>query len=496
MTARLCLGQLAQLPAGLRPVPSPGDVSVGVVHLGIGAFHRAHQAVYTQKAMGADGTSGWGVCGVTQRSRSVVELLAPQDCLYSVLVPGDDASPVTVVGSVREVLFAQDGPEEVVDRLARPATKVISLTVSEKGYRFNPATRRLSTDDPDLVADAQGRPPVTVIGQLVAGLQARRRQGGPPVTVLCCDNMTSNGTTLDQLVHDYCNLVAPAEADALVSWMETHVTFPNTMVDRIVPATTDQDLATAAALLGMEDRAVVVTEQFSQWVVEDRFAGPRPAWDKVGVELVRDVAPYEEVKLRLLNGSHSALAYLGALAGYDLVSQAVGDQALAAYVRALMDTDVTPTLAPPSGFDLEGYKDALMARFANPALRHRTQQIAMDGSQKLPYRLLNPVRERLAVGAEPHHASLAVAAWMRYVSVARADDGRQLEVKDPLLGQLRAALAGRSAPSEVADALLGVRAVFPADVAEHPVFRRLVVEALGVLSEHGAVGALAAYGPA
>ena len=237
-------------------------------------------------------------------------------------------------------------------------------------------------------ADAAGRPPRTVVGQLVGGLEARRRRGSPSLTVLCCDNLPHNGDTLGQLVSDFCELRRSSQAGRLPSWVSENVSFPNTMVDRIVPATTDDDRREAALLLGLDDRGVVVTEPFSQWVIEDRFAGPRPAWEKAGAMLAVDVAPYEEMKLRLLNGSHSALAYLGALAGFDLIADAVRRPDFARFTRAFMDLEVTPTLTVPPGFDLAAYKDALMGRFADPALRHRTVQIAMDGSQKLPYRLL------------------------------------------------------------------------------------------------------------
>lgn len=464
------------------------------MHLGTGAFHRAHQAVYTQQAMATSAQTSWGICGVTQRSPAVAQALLPQDCLYSVLERRPMGTKVSVIGAIRDVLVAQDQAEAVTDRLADATTRIVTLTVTEKGYRLGPSTGRLRVDDPEVQADAAGRPPRTVVGQLVGGLEARRRRGSPSLTVLCCDNLPHNGDTLGQLVSDFCELRRSSQAGRLPSWVSENVSFPNTMVDRIVPATTDDDRREAALLLGLDDRGVVVTEPFSQWVIEDRFAGPRPAWEKAGAMLAVDVAPYEEIKLRLLNGSHSALAYLGALAGFDLIADAVRRPDFARFTRAFMDLEVTPTLTVPPGFDLAAYKDALMGRFADPALRHRTVQIAMDGSQKLPYRLLATISSRLRAGHEPRHACLAVAAWMRFVTAGKTDDGARLPLEDPLAGHLRGVVAGASTPAAIVSALLSLREVFPADLADDASFRSLLTEALDVLSRRGAAGAVASVG--
>lgn len=489
---RLSLQTLDRVPEGWRPPYDPRELSTGIVHLGIGAFHRAHQALYTQLAMGKAGVGSWGICGVTERSPAVAEVLAPQDCLYSVVVSSPAATSLQVAGAVREVLFARQQAGLLAERLSSPATGVVTLTVTEKGYRMEPATGELRSNDPELEADAAGRAPETVLGQLAGGLEARMRAGGPPITVLCCDNMPANGERLRRLVKAYCRLLPPGRADRLLAWCEENVSFPSSVVDRIVPAPTDADRAKAAELLGLEDQAAIVTEPFSQWVLEDRFAGPRPAWEEAGAQLVADVAPYETMKLRLLNGSHSALAYLGALAGHDLIADAIGAPGFESYVRGLMDLDMTPTLSPPAGFDLAGYKDALLERFANPVLRHKTTQVAMDGSQKLPYRLLAPARERLAAGAVPRHACLAVAAWMRYVSAGENDKGEPLPLEDPLAGRLHAAVSGLSTAPQVAGALLGLREVFPAELAEDPRFRQVVTEDLATLARHGASAAVAA----
>jgi fructuronate reductase len=426
---------------------------VGIVHLGIGAFHRAHQAVYTE-----DAGDGWGICGITQRSAAVVERLGPQDGLYSVLERGPDGVSARIVGAVREVLTG----DATAARIADPAVEVISLTVTEKGYRHDPATGRLRRGDPETSLDLTGRPPRTVIGRLVRGLAGREA----PVTVLCCDNLTANGETLRALVEEYCERGGVR--------LRCEVAFPSTMVDRIVPATAPADLDEAERLLGVRDEGVVVTEPFSQWVIEDAFAAGRPAWEAAGAILTDDVAPYETMKLRLLNGAHSMLAYLGS--SFEYVSEAV--DTLGETVRRYMDEDASPTLDVPPGFDLVAYKSSLLDRFANPALRHRTAQIAMDGSQKLPPRLLGVVRDRLAAGAEPRWAALAVAAWMRHVKTAR-------ELDDPMADLLRMTVAGADTPGQVVDALLSVTDVFGPDLRESEVFRDLLVEHLGRLSAGG-----------
>ncbi len=442
--------------------------------------------------------NSWGICGVTERSASVAEALLPQDCLYSVLERSGDGTVINVVGAIRDVLFAGGQVEELVDRLSSPTTHIVTLTVTEKGYRFDPSTRRLRRDDPELLADASGRPPRTVLGQLVSGFEARWRRGGQPLTVLCCDNFPHNGATLNQLVDDFCELrrgPAPVlQDDQLRSWLTENVTYPNAMVDRIVPATTADDRDLAARLLGLEDQGAVVTEPFSQWVIEDRFAGPRPAWDQAGATFVPDVGPYEEMKLRLLNGTHSALAYLGALAGFEFIADAVRAPEFARYARALMDVDVTPTLNVPDGFDLNAYKSDLMTRFANPVLRHRTTQIAMDGSQKLPYRLLGTISARLAVGQGPRYASLAVAGWIRYASTGKSDSGTVLPLDDPIAEKLRAAARSASSPGQTVAAFLSIREVFSAELAEDPAFEGMLTEDVGSLDRFGAAAVVAALG--
>ncbi|PRX49335.1 fructuronate reductase [Prauserella shujinwangii] len=450
----------------------PAASRTGIVHLGLGAFHRAHQAVYTEDA----GPGEWGICGVTQRSATVVDQLRPQDGLFTVLERGRDSVRCRVVGSLREVLFAGAEPGLLSARLADEHVRVISLTVTEKGYR-RAASGRLDLADPLVRQDlAGGTAPVTAVGRLVRGLQARCASSGAPVTVLCCDNLTGNGAALRDLVADFCAALPTAEGDPLATWIAGHVRFPGTMVDRIVPATTDADRAEVAARLGVSDEAVVVAEPFRQWVIEDDFAADRPAWETAGALLVTDVAPYEAMKLRLLNGTHSLLAYLGALAGHATIADAVADPEIARAAEGLQHRDAVPSLAVPSGVDAGAYCAEVLGRFANPALRHRTTQVAMDGSQKLPHRLLGTIRDRLAAGETPYWAARGVAAWMVYVAAGRDRFGRPLPLDDPLAGRLRAAAGDARNAAGVVRGLLAVPEVFGTDLPEHHALCALLEE--------------------
>ncbi len=487
VTGRLSYAALDRIPRHLRPRQDPRARPVAMVHLGVGAFHRAHQAVYTEEC------GDWGIAGFTLRSRAVADQLVPQDGLYTLLVRGDGEVRAAVIGAIRQVAFAGADPAALVARLADPAVTVVTLTVTEKGYRHDPATGRLRLADPQIAADLAGRPPRTVVGQLAAGLAARAAAGHPPLSVVCCDNLPSNGATLRGLVEQYAEQYAgqnagPARREIADS-MGASVRFPATMVDRIVPAATDADRADAAALLGVRDEGTVVAEPDSRWVIEDDFAGPRPRWERAGALLVPDVAPYEIMKLRVVNGAHSALAYLGGLAGHEYIAAAAADPDLAGYVRRLLAEDVAPTLDPPAGVDLAAYQERQLPRFANPALRHRTAQVAMDGSQKLPQRLLATIRDRYAAGAEPVWASLAVAAWMRHVAAGVSDDGRPFPVNDPLADIFAERLHGVSGPKNVAAALLGIPDVF-GDLAGNAQFADLLATHLDRLTRDGVHRAL------
>jgi len=482
--SRLSRATLSKVPAELTPSFDLAGLRPRIVHLGIGAFHRAHQAAFTQAAV-ANAGGEWGICGVTQRSSTVRDQLAPQDCLFSVLVHGGSQSTAQVVGVLTEVLCGPEDPGAVVARLAMHETEVVTLTVTEQGYRYDPATGNLRLEDPELAADLQGRPPRTTVGQLVGGLDARRRTGAGPLTVLCCDNLARNGRMLRSLVEQFA-LRRPGGA-ALGEWIDAHARFPCTMVDRIVPATTDADRQTAARLLCAYDEGVVVAEPFSQWVIEDDFAAARPAWERAGVQLVGDVRPHQRAKVRLLNGAHSTLAYLGQLAGYELVWEVLAaGSPIEGVLRRLMGEDVLPTLDAVPGLDLEAYQEEVLRRFANPALDHRTAQIATDGTYKLPERLLGTIADRRAAGAEPRAAALGVAAWMRCLADRRADDGRPLHVADPLAKPVAERMTGATPAAEVVQVILSFGQVFGGDLAGDEQLRALLVEHLERLRRDGA----------
>jgi fructuronate reductase len=480
----LGLDHLHHLPADSRPRITPGAAAAGIVHLGLGAFHRAHQAVYTEDAMAAAG-GDWGIVGVAPRSRAVVDALEAQDRLYSVTTLAPAGHTVRVIGALAGTLPAAADPDAVVALLADPAIRIVTLTVTEKGYRLDPATGRVMLDD-DLLADLKTtRPPVTVPGLLIRGLTARRRADAGPIALVSCDNLPANGHRLRGLVEH----LAPAAG--LADWVAANVGFPGTMVDRIVPATTASTLAVAASALGARDLAAVCGEPYYQWVIEDDFPGGRPAWEQAGAVLTTDARPWERLKLRTLNGVHSATAYLGALAGCETIAQAMEIPGLRPMMRRFIAEDISPGLAPPSGVSTIGYGEEVLERFANPAIVHRTVQVAMDGSQKLPQRVLHTILDRRRAGAVPRWAVLVVAAWMRYVR-GYADDGRALPLDDPLAGPMRARLAAApDTPEGVVDALLGLDAIFAPDLAGDEEVRALLIEWLTALDKHGVAATVA-----
>ncbi|HET7097797.1 MAG TPA: mannitol dehydrogenase family protein [Casimicrobiaceae bacterium] len=480
---------LASLPLWVaRPGYDLAAIETGSIHIGLGAFHRAHQAVYTDTVLKSD--PRWGICGVSLKTPRVAQSLAQQDGLYAVLEKGASGTSARVIGAVREARFLGVGAASLIERFSDPGVHVVSLTVTEKGYCHDPATGRLDRTHPDIAHDlAHRRAPVSAIGVLVAGLDARRRSGGGPVNVVCCDNLPHNGRTLETLVNAFAG-----EADPdLASWIGTHVAFPCTMVDRIVPATTDADLTEAAHLLGVADAVPVATEPFSDWVIENRFIAPRPAWEEAGARIVADVAPFESMKLRLLNGSHSTLAYLGYLLGHEYLWQAASDPLLGTLVERMLALEVVPTLEVPKDVDVSAYCADLLARFRNPALPHRTQQIAMDGSQKLPQRVLATVRDRLAAGGSIEHLALAIAGWIRYAS-GTDEQGYSISVADPQAHRFAAIAAqARGNASQLADGFLGLAAVFGEDLSRDPAFRSAVARDVGAMMRDGVRRTIAVF---
>ncbi|MEP6786551.1 MAG: mannitol dehydrogenase family protein [Sphingomonadales bacterium] len=410
----------ALAPDVRRPGYDFATQQIGIVHFGIGAFHRAHQAWYTDRAMDA-GDRDWAIAGVSLRSPAVAAQINPQDGLYTITERSGADQSSRLVAAVREVIVAPTAHATVIDRLAAPATRIVSLTVTEKGYCRAPDGGL----DPALASEGSFFP------LLAAAMRRRYDAGAAGLTLLSCDNLADNGRVLGRLMTDYLARHDPA----LTGWFGAECACPSSMVDRIVPATTDTDRAELAQRIGVTDEGAVMTEPFSQWVIEDRFAGPRPRWEAVGAELVADVAPYEQAKLRMLNGAHSALAYIGLSRGHRFVHEAIADPALRPLIERLMRDEAMPTITTAPGQDLSAYADALIARFANPALQHRLAQIAMDGSQKIPQRWLETLAANQLLGRDCPAILSAIAAWIHHL---RGANGK---VEDPQMRELTQVVA-------------------------------------------------------
>ncbi|MCU1424493.1 MAG: mannitol dehydrogenase family protein [Microbacteriaceae bacterium] len=489
------VGRVAASDAVRLPRVDPRDTTIGIVHFGIGAFHRAHQAVFTEDAAAEAGETHWGILGVTGRTDSVVRQLEPQDGLYGVLQKGVGETELRIVGSVRAVAWPETDTERVLETLASPTTHLATLTVTEKGYlrgrggSIDLGLDRVRADlaliERELAGESPRHASATPLGLLVRGLARRLRRGAEPFSVVSCDNLADNGSITRGLVTSLVEAVSePGARDELLDYLGASVRFPSTMVDRIAPATTDADRAEAFALTGLTDEALVVAEPFTQWVIENDFAGPRPAWEKAGAILTDDVAPYERVKLRILNATHSLLAYLGALRGHDTIAAAVADEELRHAALAILDGDILPTLVAPEGIDLAHYRDTVLDRFANPSLAHTTRQVAMDGSQKLPNRMLGTALDRLDAGHTPHGIALGVAAWISYVAASTGE--RPFHLDDPLAVELQAIVGSTAAleadPEGTVDRVLAVEAVFPERVRGSAEFRAAVVTQLAVVA--------------
>ncbi len=462
---RLNAAALDTLPQGVeQPRYDRSTLQPGIVHLGIGAFMRAHLAVATEAALHNQPDQRWGIVGVSLRQPDTRDALAPQDGLYSVAVCDADAAGqarqhLQVVGCIVRVLVAPENPSAVLQVIAAATTRIVSLTITEKGYHRDLVTGTLNQAHPDVLYDlTHPNAPCSAIGFVVHGLALRRAAGLGGVALLSLDNLPANGHTLHALVLKFAEQLGPS----LAQWIQQTCSFPNSMVDRIVPRTTDADRQRVAAQLGVADAWPVMAEPFFDWAVEDQFVAGRPAWDRGGARFVEAAEPYETLKLRMVNGAHSTLAYLGAMAGWATVDQAIGQPTMRRFVEGLMRDEIAPTLPALPGLDLTDYAASLLTRFANPALAHHTQQIAMDGSQKLPQRWLGTVGDRLAAGQGVRHLGLAIAAWGHYLR-RRDEHGHHYPLEDPLAAEL-VALAARLETATNAKAralaLLGFAPVF------------------------------------
>ena len=456
-------------------------VSPGIVHLGLGAFHRAHQAVYIDGLLANE--PQWGIVGASLRSAATAAALGPQDGLYTLALEEGHR----IIGSVSQVVDCSRGSEPVLTRLVDERIRVVMLTVTEKGYCHDPSTGELLEDAPEIQRDVLNlSDPRTVPGILVAAIAARRNAGAPPLTIVSCDNLADNGDTTRRVVTQF----AHSAGTDLQGYIEAELAFPATMVDRIVPATSDADRKQVSQAIGLEDAWPVMTEGFSQWVVEDDFRSGRPALDSVGVQMVSDVRPYELIKLRMLNASHSAIAYLGYLAGYETVADVMANADFEAFVRRMMQLEIAPAIDGPIGFDLNGYAEELIVRFKSRSLRHRTWQIAMDGSQKLPPRILDTVRDRLHGGQDFARLALTVAGWIRYAS-GTDEKGGAIDVRDPMCGSFSTLPDPlRDGVKPALTAYLGLSKIFGEDLPADRRFCTAVGHGLEILVADGAQAAV------
>ncbi len=451
----------AAIPGVALPAYDRDKVTVGVVHFGPGAFHRAHQAFYFDQLLATD--PRWGICAVSLKSPGVRDALQPQDGLYT-LAQLDAETTFRVVGSILEVLVAPEDPPSVFARLAAPTTRMVSLTVTEKGYCLT-GEGKLDTAHPDIVHDlANAREPISAVGYIVEGLRRRHQAGLSPYAVVACDNLADNGWRLKAAVIAFAETIDPA----LAAWIEAEGRFPRTMVDSITPATDDALRVRVETATGLTDAWPIQREAFTQWVVEDVLGDGGPDLASVGVTLTDDVRGFERAKLRLLNGVHSTIAYVGLLKGHETVFEAISDPALAKIAEDLMVQDIIPTLTAPRGLDLAAYAQAILGRFRNPEIRHLLAQIAWDGSQKLPFRILGTVADALAAGRSVDRLALPLAAWMHFVR-RRAAEGEK--IVDPLADRLveTAAACTGDAAGDVAH-FLKLEPVFNRDLAGNATF--------------------------
>jgi mannitol 2-dehydrogenase len=463
-------------------------VRTGIVHVGVGGFHRAHQAMYVDTLMNQGSALEWGIAGVglLPGDRRMHEVLKSQDCLYTLVVKYPDGSMhPRVIGSIVDHLVAPDDPEAVLKVMSHPATRIVSLTITEGGYLVNQSTGEFDAADPSIQDDlAEGAVPTTAFGFLVEALKRRRDAGVEPFTVMSCDNIAGNGEVAHRMLGAFARLKDPE----LAGWIEESVTFPNSMVDRITPVTTDHDREQLAEQFGVEDGWPVVCEPFTQWALEDRFPAGRPPYDRAGVQLVPDVTPYEMMKLRLLNSSHQALCYLGYLAGYRYAHEVCADELFTGFLLGYMDEEATPTLADVPGVDLEAYKHELIERFANPEIRDTLARLCAESSDRIPKWLVPVIRDELARGGSVRRSALVVASWARYAEGVD-ESGEPIEIVDRRVEQVT-----RRAQQQRSDVLAFLRDpdLF-GDLVEDERFTKEYAAALESLHQRGARATLEAW---
>ena len=449
---------LSHLPDKIsRPTYDRSSITTGIVHVGVGGFHRSHEAFYTDLLLESGDVAKWGICGVGLREsdRKMAAILKQQDYLYTLIVKHPDGNIETkVIGSIVDFLIGCDDPTAVIDRMAAPETKIVSLTITEGGYNVDPATGDFDLANPDAQHDVDHpSQPRLLFGFLTAALKKRRDNGLPAFTVQSCDNIQHNGDLTRKMLVGFARLQDAQLAD----WIEKEVCFPNAMVDRITPVTTDADIDFLKTEFNVDDQWPVMCEPFCQWVIEDNFSDGRPEWEKVGAQFVADVKPYEEMKLRLLNAGHSVLGILGSVFGYQSIDECVADDLFSQYLRQFFDVEATPVLDAVEGIDLDDYKATLIERFGNPSIRDNLARICLESSSKLPVFLIPTIRENLASGGSIQYAALVIATWCYYSDKHTDRHGQPLDVTDALKDELHAAA---KATGEDSLSFLKIKSVF------------------------------------
>jgi mannitol 2-dehydrogenase len=487
MTTQLTAANLNRLDPNIQ-VPRYYRQKVGqsIMHVGVGGFHRAHQAVYMDDLFNQGGDPQWGYCGVglLKHDARMRDVMHSQDCLYALVERSMEGDKARIIGSIVSFLFAPDDPQKVIEQMASPNTRIVSLTITEGGYYIDQATGELDAKHPDIQYDlAHPHEPRCSFGYLLEALDRRRIRGLPPFTLMSCDNIQSNGEVARKMLTAFAELRDPV----FRNWLSENCLFPNSMVDRITPATTDEHRTLVKEKFGIDDGWPVMTESFKQWVIEDHFEQGRPAWESVGAQMTTDVLPYEKMKLRLLNASHQALCYIGMLLGYEFVHETMEDRDIRKLVKKMMDEEVTPLLSEVPGVDLTDYKRTLIERFANPAIRDQLSRIGIYGSSGIPKFVLPSIQEQLQRGGPIKLLSFTVASWFRFLS-GLDESGKEMPMLDPMAQTLRerAKAAGRDAGR-----LLAIREVFSEELANSPAFAKQVTDTLNSFYEEGARSTLA-----
>ncbi|WP_138441290.1 mannitol dehydrogenase family protein [Marinobacter alexandrii] len=468
------------------PAYERGNLRHGIVHIGVGGFHRAHEAAYTHQLLQAGGSADWSICGVGLREadRTMQQVLSGQDHLYTLIELGaDNTNATSVIGSITDFLFAPEEQDAVLEKLASPQVKIVSLTITEGGYNVDDNTGRFNEGHPDIRYDLQNpQQPRTVFGYLTEALDRRRARNLPPFTVMSCDNLPENGHVARAALLAFANL---RDAD-LASWIEANVSFPSSMVDRITPGTNDKHRQWLKEHYDLEDGWPVICEPFCQWVLEDDFCNGRPEWERVGVQFTDDVAPYERMKIRLLNASHSAMAYLGYLAGYRYTHEVMADERFSQFIRSFMDEDVTPILGEISGIDVPAYKQTLIERFSNPQMGDELARLCMDGSSKIPKFLVPTVQTLVNEGRPLSRVAMIIASWALYLR-GQDEKGQHHEINDPLAARLKSAVKDRA---NLTSDFLGMADIFGTTLANSSDFEEAFEAELDKLETNGVFSGL------